>query len=400
MNVNGLNLAVIDEGPRDGTPVVLLHGFPDRGSMWHNQIAALTDAGYRVVAPDLRGFGDSDAPEGVENYSLLNLLGDITGILDQLGIAQAHVVGHDWGAALAWLMATFAADRVLSLTAVSVGHPSAFSNAGWEQKQKSWYMLAFQHVGLAEDMVMHDNFKFFEQWGEGGSTKQWEADLTRPGRMTSTLNIYRANVPAESLLATGLFTGVTTNPTILQRASKGVADLGDIYRWAIAAGAREVFFQAWGTEAATLIERGQWLRDLGQEVVVKFVATREGATACAALAREGVPTLLTAIYDPGQVIVAAAAGATYIAPYLGRLNDAGRQGIAEVIAMHEVLVATGSSTKVLLASIRSVPDMVALARHGVDCFTMAPAVAEQFFTDPTTAEAARTFEDAVRETSA
>ena len=205
---------------------------------------------------------------------------------------------------------------------------------------------------------------------------------------------------AESLLATGLFAGVTTNPTILQRASKGVADLGDIYRWAIAAGAREVFFQAWGTEAATLIERGQWLRDLGQEVVVKFVATREGATACAALAREGVPTLLTAIYDPGQVIVAAAAGATYIAPYLGRLNDAGRQGIAEVIAMHEVLVATGSSTKVLLASIRSVPDMVALARQGVDCFTMAPAVAEQFFTDPTTAEAARTFEDAVRETSA
>ena len=149
-----------------------------------------------------------------------------------------------------------------------------------------------------------------------------------------------------------------------------------------------------------MIERGQWLRDLGHEVVVKFVATREGATACAALARQGVPTLLTAIYDPGQAIVAAAAGATYIAPYLGRLNDAGRQGIAEVIAMHEVLVATGSTTKVLLASIRNVPDMVALARHGVECFTMAPAVAEQFFTDPTTAEAARTFEDAVRETSA
>ncbi len=153
-------------------------------------------------------------------------------------------------------------------------------------------------------------------------------------------------------------------------------------------------------DASTLIERGQWLRDLGREVVVKFVATRAGATACAALAARGAPTLLTAIYDPGQAIVAAAAGATYIAPYLGRLNDAGRQGIAEVVAMHEVLVATGSTTKVLLASIRSVPDMVALARHGVDCFTMAPAVAEQFFTDPTTAEAARTFEDAIRETSA
>jgi TalC/MipB family fructose-6-phosphate aldolase len=201
-------------------------------------------------------------------------------------------------------------------------------------------------------------------------------------------------------MATGLFAGVTTNPTILQRAAKGVADVGDIYHWALAAGAREVFFQAWGEDPATLIDRGQRLRELGPEVVVKFVATRAGATACAALAAEGAPTLLTAIYDPGQAIVAAAAGATYIAPYLGRLNDAGREGIAEVLAMHEVLAATGSTTKVLLASIRSVPDMVAVARHGVDCFTMAPSVAEQFFTDPTTAEAARTFEDAVRETSA
>jgi len=205
---------------------------------------------------------------------------------------------------------------------------------------------------------------------------------------------------AESLLTTGLFHGVTTNPTILQRAAMGASDLRDIYRWAVEAGAQEVFFQAWGEDAATLIDRGQQLRDLGREVVVKFVATRAGATACAALGARGIPTLLTAIYDAGQAIVAAAAGATYIAPYLGRLNDAGRDGIAEVLAMHEVLVATGSTTKVLLASVRSVPDMVAMARHGVDCFTMAPAVAEQFFTDPTTAEAARVFEEAIRETSA
>ena len=205
---------------------------------------------------------------------------------------------------------------------------------------------------------------------------------------------------AESLLATGLFHGVTTNPTILQRASMGVADLHDIYRWAVEAGAQEVFFQAWGEDAATLIERGQQLRDLGREVVVKFVATRAGSTACAGLAARGIPTLLTAIYDPGQAIIAAAAGATYIAPYLGRMNDAGREGIAEVVAMHEVLVATGSRTKVLLASVRSVPEMVALARRGVDCFTMAPAVAEGFFTDELTADADRAFEQAVRDTSA
>lgn len=205
---------------------------------------------------------------------------------------------------------------------------------------------------------------------------------------------------AEALLATGVFAGVTTNPTILQRASRGVADVGDIYRWAVAAGSREVFFQAWGEDRATLVERGEQLRALGPEVVVKFVATRAGTAACATLATRGVPTLLTAIYSPGQAMVAAAVGATYLAPYLGRLVDAGRDGIAEVLAMHEVLVATGSSTRVLLASIRNVADMVTLARHGVASFTMAPPVAEQLFSDPTTAEAARTFEDAVRATSA
>src|SRR4029450_10312263 len=123
---------------------------------------------------------------------------------------------------------------------------------------------------------------------------------------------------AESLLATGLFYGVTTNPTILQRASKGVSDLKEIYRWAIDAGAREVFFQAWGEDASTLVDRGQWLGDLGQEVVVKFVATRAGSTACATLAARGAPTLLTAIYDPGQARVADAGGGSCTARLRGR----------------------------------------------------------------------------------
>ena len=204
---------------------------------------------------------------------------------------------------------------------------------------------------------------------------------------------------ANSLLATGLFAGVTTNPTILQRAGVGVADIPGIYRWATAAGAREVFFQAWGQDTATLEQRGRELRALGHEVVVKLVASRAGTAACATLSGDGVPTLLTAVYDPGQAIAAAAAGATYIAPYLRRLTAAGRDGSGDVLAMHELLTATGSTTKVLLASIPDVPSMVALARHGVDCFTMAPAVAHHFFTDPTTAAAADTFEEAVRQTA-
>jgi transaldolase len=204
---------------------------------------------------------------------------------------------------------------------------------------------------------------------------------------------------AEPLLATGLFAGVTTNPTILQRAGKGVDDIPEIYRWATAAGAGEVFFQSWGTDVPTLVERAERLLDLGPTVVLKFVATQAGASACRVFAARGSQTLLTAIYDPGQAMIAAAAGATYIAPYLGRLNDAGRDGIEEVVIMQRVLAGTGSPTKVLLASIRSVTDMVTLAQQGIDCFTMAPAVASEFFTDPTTAAAAATFEDAVRQTA-
>jgi TalC/MipB family fructose-6-phosphate aldolase len=203
---------------------------------------------------------------------------------------------------------------------------------------------------------------------------------------------------AEGLLATGLFAGVTTNPTILQRSGLGVAAAPDIYTWTTAAGAQEVFFQSWGLSTGELVERGLRLRELGDEVVVKLVASRAGSAACATLARQGVPTLLTAVYNPGQAIVAAAIGATYIAPYLGRLDDSGRDGRAEVTAMQEVLRATGSTTEILLASIRDVPSMVALARVGVRHFTMAPAVAEQFFTDDLTAAAVTAFEDAVRAT--
>jgi TalC/MipB family fructose-6-phosphate aldolase len=201
---------------------------------------------------------------------------------------------------------------------------------------------------------------------------------------------------AEELLATGLFAGLTTNPTILQRSGLGVADAPAVHAWATAAGAREVFFQAWGEETPTLVARGRELRALGPEVVVKVVASRAGAAACAQLAREGVPTLLTAVYAPAQALVAAAAGATYIAPYLGRLDDAGRDGLAEVTAMQEALAATGSATKILLASLRDVESMVTLARRGVDCFTIGLEVAEALFADELTAAAVAAFEDAAR----
>jgi pimeloyl-ACP methyl ester carboxylesterase len=187
-----LTFAVQDEG--EGPAVLLLHGFPDSHVLWRNQVPALIDAGYRVIAPDLRGFGDSSKPIGVDEYGILSIAGDVVGILDSLGVERAHVVGHDWGAALAWAIAAFIPDRVDHLVALSVGHPSAFSSVGFDQRQKSWYMLLFQFEDIAEQWLSNDDFANMRAWSHHPDMDQMAIDLARPGALTAALNWYRANV--------------------------------------------------------------------------------------------------------------------------------------------------------------------------------------------------------------
>src|ERR1700691_4230297 len=122
-----------------GRPVVLLHGFPDSGRLWRHQVPALVDAGFQTIVPDLRGYGGSDRPADVEADSIPFLARGVVAVLDSLGIERAHVVGHDWGAALAWAFGSLLPDRVDHLVALSVGHPSAFMSAGYVQREKSWY---------------------------------------------------------------------------------------------------------------------------------------------------------------------------------------------------------------------------------------------------------------------
>jgi pimeloyl-ACP methyl ester carboxylesterase len=105
-----VSLHVVDEGA--GPPVVLLHGFPDSSALWRHQIPMLVEAGYRAIAPDLRGFGASDRPADVAAYRLEASVADVLALLDQRGIEQADVVGHDWGAALGWALAGLAPGRV------------------------------------------------------------------------------------------------------------------------------------------------------------------------------------------------------------------------------------------------------------------------------------------------
>ena len=139
---DGISLAVGDEG--DGAPVVLLHGFPDSSYVWRNQVPVLNAAGHRVIVPDLRGFGDSDMPPEVEASRITTIANDVVSILDALEIERADVVGHDWGAGLAWVVAGLHPGRVNRLVTMSVGHPNTQSDPPLEQREKSWYMLWFQ----------------------------------------------------------------------------------------------------------------------------------------------------------------------------------------------------------------------------------------------------------------
>lgn len=142
-----LTLDVLLAGPADGQPVVLLHGFPDTALGWRHQIPALVRAGYRVIAPNQRGYADSDKPPGIRPYRAEHLAADVVALLDALGCGAAHVVGHDWGGAVAWSVAERHPDRVESLTVVNCPRPAVLRRclAGdLAQIRKSWYILFFQ----------------------------------------------------------------------------------------------------------------------------------------------------------------------------------------------------------------------------------------------------------------
>ena len=212
----GTEYEVTGEGP----PVVLLHGFPDSGRLWRHQVPALANAGFQVIVPDLRGYGRSDKPEAVEAYSLMHIAGDVLAILADLNVPRAHVVGHDWGAALAWALATFRPDTVDHLVALSVGHPATFRRTP-RQREKSWYMLLFQFPGVAERWLTEDGWFNFRAWGGHPDAGQVIADLEATRSLTPGLKWYRANVPPESWVGPPLQLPPVQAPTM------GVWSTGD-----------------------------------------------------------------------------------------------------------------------------------------------------------------------------
>jgi pimeloyl-ACP methyl ester carboxylesterase len=203
VEANGLGFEVADQGT--GTPVVLLHGFPDTSALWRHQVAALNAAGFSTIAPDMRGRGRSDRPADVAAYGLQNMVADVTGIMDALGIKRAHVVGHDWGAAVAWLVAMLSPDRVDHLVAVSVGAPGAAGPPTLVDLQKGWYRILFLFDGIAEDLAQRNNWYLMRELLQGGGDDfdVYIANLSPPGALTAALNWYRANLPVDRLISSG-----------------------------------------------------------------------------------------------------------------------------------------------------------------------------------------------------
>jgi pimeloyl-ACP methyl ester carboxylesterase len=198
LKANGFVFDALADGPADGRLVVLLHGFPQTSWSWRRVMPRLVEAGCRVVAPDQRGYSPGARPEGVELYGVQLLASDVVGMIDALGAEQADVVGHDWGAAVAWQLAARHPERVRTLTPVSVPHPLAFVAAlrsDDDQRARSAYMQFFRQVGTAEETLLADDAAALRGvFGDqpGVDMERYVALMREPGVLTKCLNWYRA----------------------------------------------------------------------------------------------------------------------------------------------------------------------------------------------------------------
>lgn len=190
-----LTFDVREGGPADGTPVVLLHGFPQDGSCWDAVSPELHAAGLRTLAPDQRGYSPGARPAGRGAYRLGECALDVVALLDAAGLESAHVVGHDWGGAVAWHLGGRHADRVRSLTVLSTPHPVAMKRAFTRSSQglRSWYMLAFQLPVLPELLLGRVGERALQRSGLPPERARYYAErLAAPGAMSAALNWYRA----------------------------------------------------------------------------------------------------------------------------------------------------------------------------------------------------------------
>jgi epoxide hydrolase 4 len=204
LHVNGIAIHVVVTGPAEGRPITFLHGFPEFWFAWRRQIDHFVQSGYRIIIPDLRGYNLSDKPAGITNYSIDLLAGDVVGVLDALAVSQTFVVGHDWGAAVTWRLATRFPERIRRAAMLSVPHPRVFMKhliRNPAQLRKSWYMFLFQVPWLPEFLLRRRDWALLVQALQDTSVtgvfsesdlKQYKESWTKEGAVTAMLNSYRA----------------------------------------------------------------------------------------------------------------------------------------------------------------------------------------------------------------
>lgn len=244
-----LTFDVTVAGPDGGTPIVLLHGFPESSASWRPVTPRLVAAGLRVIAPNQRGYSPDARPERVEDYHFDHLVDDVVGLLDGYGLESAHLVGHDWGAAVAWQVAGRHRDRIRSLTAVSVPHPAAF---GWalredsDQQRRSGYIGLLRQEGRAESVLLEDDSRRLRaMFGDGNDPDLVEEHvrlLSAPGALTAAMNWYRAmtrafgDLPPVRVPTTYVWS--TADPALGPAAAQRCAEFVDApYRFVVLDGA-------------------------------------------------------------------------------------------------------------------------------------------------------------------
>ncbi|HEX8201190.1 MAG TPA: alpha/beta hydrolase, partial [Isosphaeraceae bacterium] len=212
LETNGIRLHVACAGPEDGPLVILLHGFPEFWYGWRHQIGPLAAAGYRVLAPDQRGYNRSDKPKGVASYALDRLAGDVVGLIDGAGRSRATVVGHDWGGAVAWWLALRHPGRLERLVVLNAPHPDAYRRGLMRypvQWLRSWYILAFQLPGLPEFGLRRRNWRALERSMrttsrpgafDAADFAHYRRAWSEPGAITGMVHWYRAMVRARPAL--------------------------------------------------------------------------------------------------------------------------------------------------------------------------------------------------------
>lgn len=233
---DGLVFDVTDAGPADGPVVVLLHGFPQHNDSWSAVIDKLTAQGYRCLAPNQRGYSPGARPARRRDYRMRELVADVGALIDASGAQRVHLVGHDWGAAVAWNVADRMPSRLASLSPISVPHPVPFVKAIWTSKQvrASWYMFFFQLPRIPERFLLRRDGSStamataLEGGGQTAANAARDvAAMSEPGALTAALNWYRAMFlakPAGKITVPTMYVWSDGDTALLDKAAYATGD--------------------------------------------------------------------------------------------------------------------------------------------------------------------------------